>query len=137
MCICPSCPSWAECGEKGGCCFETIGKSGGISEENGCICLGFPVANKLRLDYMYQLHQRFGKRTGKLKSPDSKSSNYLFSLTPTGWKFDPKKGARIRMPGSGSEGFGNYQFRIRVRGLRAASLLRRRPACIRPLVLRS
>ncbi|AKB24994.1 hypothetical protein MSMTP_1525 [Methanosarcina sp. MTP4] len=53
MCICPSCPSWVECGEKGGYCFETISKRGGISEENGCICLGFPVANKLRLDYMY------------------------------------------------------------------------------------
>ncbi len=53
MCICPECPSWVECGEKGGYCFETIGKSGGISEEKGCICLGCPVANKLGLDYMY------------------------------------------------------------------------------------
>lgn len=53
MCICPECPSWVECWEKGGYCFETIGKSEGIREENGCICLGCPVTNKLGLEYMY------------------------------------------------------------------------------------
>ena len=53
MCICPDCPSWVECGEKGGYCFETVGKSGCISKEDGCICLGCPVTSKLGLDYMY------------------------------------------------------------------------------------
>ena len=27
MCLCPECSSWVECEEKGGFCFETLGKS--------------------------------------------------------------------------------------------------------------
>jgi hypothetical protein len=38
MCICNSFPSWVECGEKGGFCFPTIGKSSCITDEKGCIC---------------------------------------------------------------------------------------------------
>ncbi|KKH97031.1 hypothetical protein EO95_06655 [Methanosarcina sp. 1.H.T.1A.1] len=53
MCICPDCPSWIECGEKGGFCFETIEKSRCINEEKGCICPSCPVANSMGLEYMY------------------------------------------------------------------------------------
>ncbi|MFU8766901.1 MAG: DUF2769 domain-containing protein [Candidatus Methanoperedens sp.] len=53
MCTCPSCPTWVECGEKGGFCFPAIGKSGCISEEKGCICTGCPVYEKMELKNMY------------------------------------------------------------------------------------
>lgn len=53
MCLCPECPSWVECGEKGGFCFETIEKSSCISEEYGCLCPTCPVASSLGLENMY------------------------------------------------------------------------------------
>lgn len=53
MCICGSCPSWVACDEKGGFCFPTIGKSNCITEENGCICGGCPVTEKMGLKNMY------------------------------------------------------------------------------------
>ncbi|MDF0593124.1 DUF2769 domain-containing protein [Methanotrichaceae archaeon M04Ac] len=53
MCTCKSCPSFVECGEEGGFCFVTIGKSGCISEEKGCICGGCPVYEKMGLSKMY------------------------------------------------------------------------------------
>jgi hypothetical protein len=53
LCICDSCPSWEECGEKGGYCLVMIGKSGCIKEERGCICGGCPVTDKLGLKHMY------------------------------------------------------------------------------------
>ncbi|MGC9514911.1 DUF2769 domain-containing protein [Methanocrinis sp.] len=53
MCTCKSCPSFVECGEEGGFCFVTIGKSGCISEEKGCICGGCPVYEKMELSKMY------------------------------------------------------------------------------------
>ncbi|WP_462272880.1 DUF2769 domain-containing protein [Methanohalophilus sp.] len=53
MCICPSCPSWVECGEKGGYCLSTIGKSDCIKEESGCICGGCPVTEELGLTNGY------------------------------------------------------------------------------------
>jgi len=43
ICACPGCPSWAECGEKGGFCLSLVGKSGCITKENGCICGGCSV----------------------------------------------------------------------------------------------
>jgi hypothetical protein len=52
-CTCPQCPSWLECGEKGGFCFPMIGKSGCIKEEKGCICGGCPVHDKLELKHLY------------------------------------------------------------------------------------
>ena len=52
-CICPDCPSWTECGESGGFCFQTIGKSGCIKEENGCICGGCPVKERMNLKNLY------------------------------------------------------------------------------------
>ena len=53
MCICPNCPSWVECGEKGGFCFPAIGKSSCIKDENGCICGGCPVTEKMGLKHIY------------------------------------------------------------------------------------
>jgi hypothetical protein len=53
LCICDSCPSWEECGEKGGYCLVMIGKSSCIKEERGCICGGCPVTDKLGLKHMY------------------------------------------------------------------------------------
>lgn len=53
MCICPSCPSWVTCGEKGAYCFPTIGKSKCITEENGCICGACPVTEKMGLKHIY------------------------------------------------------------------------------------
>ena len=44
-------PGWSE--EKGGFCFETIGKSKCISEENECICMACPVASRLGFEYTY------------------------------------------------------------------------------------
>jgi len=53
MCICPDCPSWIECGERGGFCFDTIPKSRCINEENGCICPECPVAKKVGFGDLY------------------------------------------------------------------------------------
>lgn len=53
LCICSTCPSWVECGEKGGFCFHTIGKSSCIKEEKGCICGGCPVFEKMSLANIY------------------------------------------------------------------------------------
>ncbi|MCK5661811.1 MAG: DUF2769 domain-containing protein, partial [Methanosarcinales archaeon] len=41
------------CGEKGAYCFPTIGKSKCITEENGCICGGCPVTEKMGLKHIY------------------------------------------------------------------------------------
>lgn len=49
LCTCPRCPSYVECDEKGGFCFPTIGKSGCIESEKGCICPGCPVTEKIGL----------------------------------------------------------------------------------------
>ena len=52
-CVCAACPSWVECGEKGGYCFVAIGKSGCIKEEKGCICGGCPVTKMMGLKHGY------------------------------------------------------------------------------------
>jgi len=52
-CICAKCPSWVECGEKGGYCHPAIGKSKCIKEEKGCICGGCPVTKELGLKHGY------------------------------------------------------------------------------------
>jgi len=49
LCICSSCPSWVECGERGGYCSANIGRSRKIKKERGCICGGCPVAEKMGL----------------------------------------------------------------------------------------
>ncbi|TKJ46924.1 hypothetical protein CEE34_06435 [Candidatus Aerophobetes bacterium Ae_b3a] len=53
MCICPQCPSWIECGEKGGFCLSAIGKSSCITEQKGCICPGCPVTGEMGLKHDY------------------------------------------------------------------------------------
>ncbi len=53
MCVCGKCPSWVQCGEKGGFCFPTIVKSRCIKEEKGCICGGCPVTKKMGLKHGY------------------------------------------------------------------------------------
>jgi hypothetical protein len=44
FCICQSCPSFKNCGEKHAFCLH--GKSKCINEEKGCICGGCPVQKK-------------------------------------------------------------------------------------------
>lgn len=53
MCICPNCPSWVDCGDSGGFCVHTIGKSNCIVEESGCICGGCPVTEKMGLKHIF------------------------------------------------------------------------------------
>ncbi len=53
LCVCSNCPSWVDCGEKGGFCFPSIGKSQCIVEEKGCICGECPVTEKKGLKHMY------------------------------------------------------------------------------------
>jgi len=53
MCMCPECASWVECEEKGGFCFETVGKSKCISEEKECICIACPVPRSLGFEYTH------------------------------------------------------------------------------------
>ncbi len=53
MCLCKNCPTYVDCGEPGGYCFVTIGKSGCISEEKGCLCPSCPVTAKMGLKHMY------------------------------------------------------------------------------------
>jgi len=53
MCTCKKCPTWVECGEGGGFCFVTIGKSACISDEKGCIYGGCPVHEKMGLKQIY------------------------------------------------------------------------------------
>ncbi len=53
LCICRNCPSWKDCGEQGGFCFQTIGRSACINEEKGCICGGCPVTDKMGLTHIY------------------------------------------------------------------------------------
>lgn len=53
MCICSTCPSWIECGEKGAFCLVAIGKSSCIEDETGCICPGCPVMDDLGFTHDY------------------------------------------------------------------------------------
>ena len=53
MCICSGCPSWIECGEKGGFCLSAIGKSSCITDEKGCICSRCPVTGEMELKHDY------------------------------------------------------------------------------------
>ena len=50
-CICGKCPSWVECGEKGGFCL--VGKSACIKQKKGCICPECPVTAKMGLKHGY------------------------------------------------------------------------------------
>ena len=66
-CICGKCPSWVECGEKGGFCL--VGKSDCITEKKGCICPDCPVTAKLKLKWGYyciegNAQSQMGAKTG-------------------------------------------------------------------------
>jgi hypothetical protein len=50
MCVCPSCPSYADCGEHGFCSPQT-GKSKCINQEKGCICGACPVTSEMELGH--------------------------------------------------------------------------------------
>ncbi|MEK7167480.1 MAG: DUF2769 domain-containing protein [Patescibacteria group bacterium] len=50
-CLCPSCPSYAECQEHVGYCV--LGKSKCIVDEKGCFCGGCPVYQRLKLKGYY------------------------------------------------------------------------------------
>lgn len=51
MCICMTCPSWVNCGERGGYCLSTIGKSVCIEEEKGCSCRTCQAFKKAGLNH--------------------------------------------------------------------------------------
>ena len=53
MCVCSGCPSWTECGERGGFCLSAIGKSSCITEQKGCTCPGCPVTGEMGLKHEY------------------------------------------------------------------------------------
>ncbi|MBN2517388.1 MAG: DUF2769 domain-containing protein [Candidatus Altiarchaeota archaeon] len=53
LCICPDCPSWVECREKGAYCLEAVGRSNCITKEEGCLCPACPLVEKLNLKYTY------------------------------------------------------------------------------------
>lgn len=55
MCICAGCPSWVECGEKGGFCFQTMGNSTCITGEKGCIRDRCPVTAEMVLTHSFLL----------------------------------------------------------------------------------
>lgn len=38
MCICMTCPSWVNCGDKGGYCLSIVGRSRCIEEAKACFC---------------------------------------------------------------------------------------------------
>lgn len=63
-CLCPSCPSWVQCGEAGGFCIPSIGKSKCIKEENGCLCPGCPVAQKFDLGSVFYCIKGSAKERG-------------------------------------------------------------------------
>jgi hypothetical protein len=53
ICICQSCPTYFNCGEKIAFCLSVSGKSKCIISEMGCICPGCPVQQELGFDKIY------------------------------------------------------------------------------------
>ena len=53
ICICQSCPSYFNCGEKLAFCLWGSGKSKCIISEVGCICPGCPVQRELSHQKIY------------------------------------------------------------------------------------
>lgn len=53
MCLCKSCPSWIDCGEKGGFCLDAVGESKCIREQQGCLCGACPATKMLKLTHGY------------------------------------------------------------------------------------
>lgn len=53
LCICKTCPSYFECGEKIAFCMYESGKSKCIVSEVGCVCPGCPVQQEMGFDKVY------------------------------------------------------------------------------------
>ena len=54
MCICPNCPTYNECMEKGKeRLFCAKGKTSCDPEKQGCICSECPISSKYRLNKLY------------------------------------------------------------------------------------
>lgn len=53
ICICGSCPTYFNCGEKLAFCLYESGKSKCIIHEMGCICPGCPVQQELGFSKIY------------------------------------------------------------------------------------
>ena len=53
LCICGSCPSYFNCGEKLAFCLSESGKSKCIISEVGCVCPGCPVQQELGFGKIY------------------------------------------------------------------------------------
>ena len=52
MCLCPSCPSYVDCGEKL-FCWPSAVKSKCIKKEQGCLCPACPVGEKMGYKHVY------------------------------------------------------------------------------------
>ncbi|HEX3002556.1 MAG TPA: DUF2769 domain-containing protein [Methanoregula sp.] len=53
ICICRMCPSYRDCHEEIAWCLAPSGKSGCITEEQGCLCPGCPVLEKEGFTHVY------------------------------------------------------------------------------------
>lgn len=53
QCICKTCPSYFECGEKIAFCLYESGKSKCIVSEVGCVCPGCPVQLEMSFKKVY------------------------------------------------------------------------------------
>ena len=53
LCLCPSCPSWVECAERGGFCIDAVGRSKCIMEEKGCVCGACMVHKEMKMKKNY------------------------------------------------------------------------------------
>ena len=58
MCVCGGCPSYVDCGTQGKAtelvfCMDYVGKSGCITEENGCLCGACAVKSRMKLKNIY------------------------------------------------------------------------------------
>ncbi len=58
MCVCAGCPTYVDCGTQGKAaelafCMTYFGKSGCITDENGCLCAACQVKSQLKLKNIY------------------------------------------------------------------------------------
>jgi Protein of unknown function (DUF2769) len=64
VCVCPECPSFAECGAKAFC---FVGKSKCITKEEGCLCPACPVQEKNGFSGVYYCTRGAAKKPGAAK----------------------------------------------------------------------
>lgn len=53
ICLCKSCPSYFECGDKVAYCVDDGGKSQCIKNQAGCVCPGCPVQQEMNYAHIY------------------------------------------------------------------------------------